>query len=67
MSFRGWTIERSVNAREEERERGAEKDKEGLKRERVGGVMEVKLCEYEAITADVRRSKNLPNSPSGDL
>lgn len=31
VSFRGWTIERSVNARKEERERGAEKDREGLK------------------------------------
>lgn len=31
VSFRGWTIDRSVNAREEERERGAKKDKEGLK------------------------------------
>lgn len=29
--------------------------------------MEVNICECETITADVRKSYNLPNSLSGDL
>lgn len=52
----------------QERKRGEEElRRTKSERARVGGVMEVKLCECEAIIADVRRSNNLPKSPSGNL
>lgn len=46
----------------QERKRGEEElRRTKSERAQVGGVMEVKLCECEAIIADVRRSNNLPS------
>lgn len=70
--FGGWAIERLSKCKRGRKEERRREGQMGVVRERVGvlqgrGVMQVKLCQCEAITADVRNSNNLPNFPSGKL